>query len=841
MPLGEFLRDPENTRNPYASASIAAFLDTLAKKYLADCPTAEAEHAKLQHYIDDFCLYVGEHFHGDNQLLRAISAARTVVTEAFDHQSEVVNCFKDGKTHEFSFPIFKVFGLVSAAVFDEAAYDPANKNPLDRINSICNALKKLHKDQLCHISYRHELVGCLNHVYPGAAFIEEIDSFFYDTAAAEITVAMRREDPAKQWRLFLAWLKLQRLPGSSIDQHPELKAFFTDATLKQTISQRLREQCAAHYINPDAQDEHHAPVIMNRISATLANLEFLPLTSVFAEKTALQVVEIYRQSGVKHQSKQKERALERAKKAVDGCKSFNEVDQLPNWQLFNQALSTQRKIAESYMLFICNGVGANQEVIFNMQQIIDNFYARYSTTTQKLPAIPYFDVFEIQFAVHYHDILHDSDAKFICNFFQLLQATNDNNLRMQCFAKVKHHIMRKKIVLDSSMVESIFAKAQSGELQLTPYEINRVLLHATLVSPKHWEAGFHSLFKLTLQYLVSNRPGLDANFCGAIKRHIPHFEFLNYLYFCHHSTAIAPEFNIETLSNVRFYMPQNFSGVVLANVDDRFHFGLNLLHAQNLAQYVQSVQGALVGFPLVLRISDVSDFLTFIQKIIKNNDERNFFIKSLIKTIFALAHIPCTEEQLNNSAMINSDVIAIFLYLYVSKIFSQTNSVLIFNTQTKLPIVAKTLYFLAINGVLNQTNFNDVMNNLTDSVALTLAYLNTGKIPLTQARLTGILTNSAQIKDIALILLNLLFCKILSVDNFDKIMAHAEYIAEIAQNFVKMAKKSQKTFDELIREIHDKQISITSGQHSCRFYSRAAAAGSALPLPGKMKATPHQH
>jgi hypothetical protein len=74
--LRAFIGNTQTTHNKNASASIAAFLDFLAKKYLSDQPTEEAKHAKLQQHIDVFGNYINDHpeFKGDNALLEAIAS-----------------------------------------------------------------------------------------------------------------------------------------------------------------------------------------------------------------------------------------------------------------------------------------------------------------------------------------------------------------------------------------------------------------------------------------------------------------------------------------------------------------------------------------------------------------------------------------------------------------------------------------------------------------------------------------------------------------------------------------------------------------------------------------------
>jgi hypothetical protein len=56
--LEAFAANTQNTHNKYASASIAAFLDSLRQKYLSHCSTTTEQNHVLQRKIDVFGNYI---------------------------------------------------------------------------------------------------------------------------------------------------------------------------------------------------------------------------------------------------------------------------------------------------------------------------------------------------------------------------------------------------------------------------------------------------------------------------------------------------------------------------------------------------------------------------------------------------------------------------------------------------------------------------------------------------------------------------------------------------------------------------------------------------------------
>jgi hypothetical protein len=546
--ISGFVTNPENTMNRYSSASIGRFLkEVLRERYLNPNKPEEYHERQLGHYIRLFlsCTSIN-----DPELTAAIDYIRQMINNPnnLDDPNNVldlVTLFVDGKSEQIACPLKEVFALVCAATVDMKPYEEAfpgkgvdehKKDREDRISLLCDTLKKLAYERRCRQGIRNDLVGTLNRVYPGAQFIEDINTFFLDTITSYFGEVLNKKTETERFSFVKDW----------IEGKESLKSFFEEH--KQNVTQILRRACEQQFINPDDQD------ISRKIYEYSFCLDELPCPCIHENIDILQVVlEARFIRGLGNRNN----ALMRAKKMIKQCQALSDVDRYP----LKSFVETEklRRYLKNYRFAFFGERG--WQIAQELREAIDRFYDQFPNSESISR-----DLIK-SFEDEIRRLKADSANDFIMNFFSLYAgATNEEKGNL--YRRFTHEEMQPKIILSDGMIQMVFSRAMEGSvINLSLYEINRVLLHTLLVSPIEWTEIFHQCFTQVLHFVKNHfnmvegdvRERLDKVY----RKYLSQFEFLDFLYRKNRGESSAsPNFVIRILPNLTGVTTHFFDPIV---------------------------------------------------------------------------------------------------------------------------------------------------------------------------------------------------------------------------------------------------------------------------------------
>lgn len=587
-PIDAFIQNSQNTHNQYVSTSVGAFLDRLKKEYL-DCDDIKLTDIEtkeiLDEYINIFLTYITSHpkFSKDPELISAINLAKIKMNEAIVPSWDTVDFFQNGVTYKTLISLHMTFGLVSAAIFDNSAYpNDTTENLENRVAVLCDTLKRLQKqDQksmACHTAYRHEIAGCLNGVYRDEHFVEEIDSFFQDTPLVSLTKTLKTLSAEEQFKLFKIWID-PNLPND------ELVKFC--AKQAEAIKTELRNQCEhVHYFNPD--DPH----ITERISAIVERLDELPppcdvhpyapmIKAIFATKIN------YKKEKPKYLVTIKDAAFAKAKEIIKNCTTFDAIDK--NLFKLLEIDGLYKEILENEGLFLCS-TPDNIAKFKAFKNKVEMYFLKVTASKDITDEdIKNLDDYKIEYKKTLK-ILKSDAVECITNFFQFI--TTDHPRRNEIIAKFSDINFRNEIILTDDQLTILQENySANGEINLSSYEINRVLLTAALTSPKNWSKLFYGFFTTVMSYIKNNSEGSasDKALHEAYKQYVTQFEFDDYLYKITHDIPVDNTQKIFSTpdpdNQFKIYLPQNLDEIEpTINTDDELKFAITILNEPNLTK-----------------------------------------------------------------------------------------------------------------------------------------------------------------------------------------------------------------------------------------------------------------
>lgn len=104
-----------------------------------------------------------------------------------------------------------------------------------------------------------------------------------------------------------------------------------------------------------------------------------------------------------------------------------------------------------------------------------------------------------------HVLFKDDKLFFFRDYFATYFTSDQHEQKNLVNMVIELHFSEKKIVLSDSMIDDFFANQTiPGVIDVTPYHINRVLLHALMINPSQWSAKFSSILELTIDLLKNN-------------------------------------------------------------------------------------------------------------------------------------------------------------------------------------------------------------------------------------------------------------------------------------------------------------------------------------------------
>lgn len=517
--LQNFIDYANNTHNQFASASIAAFLVRLSEKYF-----------DTQKKTIDECTKIFQEFVASNigfleitpVQFQSVTAYLQAVFNQPVNELDSVTIFTKGVEIGKGLLLKEVFALVCAATMDINVYHTEypqktqiqlEADMLQRGRVLCTCLLGLVRDNKCHQGIRHELVGTLNEVYPGAHFIEEVDSFFTATVVQLYLEELKKLLMALQFQLYSAWV-------AGDENNSNLQRFFADHNERARM--KLISLCEEHYINPNNTEV--TAKINNTINVDVLIYLPVPLDIHPHARYVYSILIAQPDSNIS-----RNQALERVKASLQSSNlTFGTIPQkTPHFYKVEKIY--QRCWKAKYMFW---GNEEAQNLLQSMQESCDvyfyNFYIHNMTDDESAQLLISLAKRKVQLKAHLG--AREQDFDFVINFFSYFSHSITGNMHEhRALMYMRLRAQRELIILPDVLIQTQ-PISSDGIMDIEPYLIARTLAHALLVSPVDWSIAFYGLFSRVVEFIENNLnlPDLDPRHGGFAyyKNYLPEFKLL---------------------------------------------------------------------------------------------------------------------------------------------------------------------------------------------------------------------------------------------------------------------------------------------------------------------------
>jgi hypothetical protein len=496
----------QSTHDVFVSASVAGALGVLGKTFLGSSNPVENEHR-----IEEAIQLFGKNVHArkDDKLASAWNELKATLNEPADQYDQV---------GQKQYPLKRMFALVYMATVNKAAYpyvgreeDKAinlKKDQALRLETLCNAIKTLHKDgKRCHWGIRNDLVGTLSKVYPGITIFPpkvDLQLAFISEYVTDYLKASTESGRAVN-SLYVAWMQEGKMPKALAQELREETRL--EGWLK-SIEAKLRESGLTEEIGLTQSDR----------GAFIASLKKLVSDSSFRYCTYMVCTNpttdalrefFYSTTGMDPQelAAKKEQLTHWATEKWD-----YQAENVPirDYLLVRKIL--QALLEHALALSTWNQEILPDEELHTMRDICKRYAESVPSVTQgeggggsKEESLVLTDSDRDSLKKGYENIIafkNDQREEYIANFFANYFLSGPNKkVDMEILVLDKNFL--SKVRVDDLVIISWIENTPRGRiLKLTPYRINRLLLSALATPVSKWTDLFKKKLKETLAFIA---------------------------------------------------------------------------------------------------------------------------------------------------------------------------------------------------------------------------------------------------------------------------------------------------------------------------------------------------
>ena len=397
-------------------------------------------------------------------------------------------------------------GLICAALLDEEVYpEKTTEDKKDRILTFFNEAKSLAtSSKICHTGIRHSLTLTLNYVFPNTIIIEDIDSFLHDLTKQFIQSLLnsyKKKSISEHNRLMLVWMESGEMP-------PSLLEFFYNPFILKLFRNFLENNCKHHGLNTDEVD------IKTKIDAYCLPEIVAYLNAPLGTNVLLHKINFFLQC-------QDCKDINR-NKVITGIKQLIKTYPIDS-PLFLKLLTNIKKVEIARELLARYGDSLKywDAEIINIAELEE----------LKTKIEQYFEVLAINHLVK--DSITGDDFNFLLDKLSLavnkFKQDKFNNWLINYFANfysadlsemiilsenLQDLATQEKIQVNEAWLEAVFTPRVirieegemiiRGEVEITPYEINKIFLHAIITPVNNWSSTFYKYFKLVRKFVVDS-------------------------------------------------------------------------------------------------------------------------------------------------------------------------------------------------------------------------------------------------------------------------------------------------------------------------------------------------
>ena len=541
--IKNIIRNSENTMEKARSSSVGRLLLKLKATYFSK-PSSDIDKGYQIALKNLYTLAKG-----DDSKIASLDEFQKKAEEALDQWDTATLYSPESKKSEGRvFRLKEVFTLVwTALMHDEAfihAYKGSDKKRLQhaiddrvphRIHSLFNSLQKIKNEKNnCHTGARHDLASVLNQIYEFPETHELVD--LIEDANGTVLTLLKEKVHDTFWAVHKDASKAdqQTLERALIDWMSTSNPY----PLLKLISSQLPEQAALSgetlYAYVAAHFEKHGTdpkdiELETRVSDYLFCLEY----AFDKDKDPLVFLKISKiLNALPGKEATEQTALKKVQRWIEKSFRSTQTEDCKKIRAFHKIHTLYQETLQMRLLFILAGKEDEMKTFLDASQAY--FEAINDSESDPLPDVPQAlkqildggwinkqeGEVELKVVEPYKEILKackkDRMQAPIENFFaDWFTARNADDLTsvQHLYASLLDASFQKKIVLTDQEIARFIESQQSrssneneveiesqrpidnGELNVNPYWINRVLLHAIIVPPKDWSLLFAEAFR----------------------------------------------------------------------------------------------------------------------------------------------------------------------------------------------------------------------------------------------------------------------------------------------------------------------------------------------------------
>ena len=414
----------------------------------------------------------------------------------------------------------ETLNLVCKALLDKERYDMINaKDEQARMESLAGSLLKLQEQKeqgqynLCSAGRQHEMLALLHRSYldkpqclngKALEFIVSTDIFLLESLSLYIEEAIARLPKEAQSMLILNWARWQA-GLNEVDESPLLTWLTHDSTWKSKCEAYLAHRCEAFGLNPALCALQSTIDSIEDMSIPATENMLMPLVVAIVNRPLLPRHQGMRDDEKSHCIALSNLALIQMQEVMTPLFITTHAQAIKD---FYTALEAMKTLQEYHQLavFIGEEEGAFQSACLALQNILINYYHHFEPGKQLAPE---FSGCHSTFLREEPKFKKRSHANFIANFFASVSAQGYWTVLMSHLIALKTPQMNQHPILLSDEAlrqwyEQSTTRNDDGSLSMdvSPYQINRILLHALLESPRAWTPLYTQVLQQVTEWLL---------------------------------------------------------------------------------------------------------------------------------------------------------------------------------------------------------------------------------------------------------------------------------------------------------------------------------------------------
>lgn len=497
----------EATMSSVVSNSVAMVILKLIDTYLGNNPSKEAVN-QLYHDAIETC----RKFLFEDSLIAYIQGQMNETVGWLDKVTVYVLKDNDGySTNTISLPLNIVFPLVVKACLDdskftqhyegepEEKFQQAQADQSNRLLSLAHCLAFAKQKGICHQGLRNALVLLLNRVYDGVDIIED--------PAAFVTYALKEKilERFYQYRSRLQSLADKKAFGDAL--YTWITQYDARALCEfMDPEDHIKAEIFQHFISNGSDIANVLVTYDNQklslstfINKTKTTLDFSP--DVKNEPLLCMIKRLLNEAPAEKNPSTKDKALTRIQYVIQTEFLLDITQENRIISQFYSIYQSSQRLLDYHSLFLLT----NESIRAELEAAAYSFESYYDTIVQtqdKLFPLASAETISQTITVDQRikEIKKDAMVDDIGSFFSSWFYAIEENIMLakNLYALLLNPNFQEKIRWSDEAIQAFQANnslVEEGQtiLSITPYQINRILLHAFLVDVKEWSACFETM------------------------------------------------------------------------------------------------------------------------------------------------------------------------------------------------------------------------------------------------------------------------------------------------------------------------------------------------------------